>query len=267
MNAQAGINALVTTKGRWMAPVQVPFNGTFWMWHGSTLTLAGGMIQLWQRNTARSEPGMMETVSSQAIPVVVITYLKEIEATGRANVIAEVIEFNKAVWKACKSGLYSYGPAEPSHVKGTRDKIAEQLYDAIEVGVGEYKPFIAYADVDNPYTETDAAKRPYSQYPAAFHTEDVSGILAEPRDDPDNPPSWMIAEGTSLQKRMRAQMDSILDDPRQTLADLPQLAATVGVLVALMLNENWCPRPLRRKPGDAEDPMFDALYDQISTHR
>lgn len=124
---------------------------------------------------------------------------------------------------------------------------------------------MVYPDVTDPYK--DVERRPDDQWPCAFQTEDVSGILAEPRDDAENPPSWQVAKDTSMQKRMRAQMDSIIDDPRQKLTDLPQMSATVGVLVSIMQSERWSPWPIRRKPGDVEDPFFDALYTQISTHR
>ncbi len=261
----AGFNAVVTSKGRWMAPPQVPITGSYWTWWDGKLVLAGGQRQWWQRNIGTAQPGMMETISAKALSVFVITHMNEVEATGKAQVVRETIRFTKMVWNSCPGIMMAIGPSDPAYVIGTRDAVAGQLYDQISDDVRRFKPYVAYEGVSDPFAEID--RKPHDQWPCTFQAEDVSGYLSEPRDDPDNPPSWTMSKNAPFHNRMRASLDSIIDDPRQRLTDLPQMAATAGALIAIMHNERWAPFPLRRKGGDAEDDWFDLLYDEISTHR
>ncbi len=256
--------ALQQIRGRWHAPPQVPVAGSYWQWYGDRLVAAGGQLQIWQQPVATPEPGMLDTISANAKIVLQITHLIDMEVTSSRKAVDEIVGFNNTVWKSCPGVMLAIGPGNQPRLNATRDAIAEASVEKIGQGADRFRPMVAYEGVRDVYTEIDPRFRPPGQWMVGFEAVNVAGRLTEPRDDALNPPSWSMSVHCPLQGRVRAEMDGIIDDPRNDVSDLPKLPAVIGTLTEIM-HGPMVPAPITRR-GET-DETFDFLYNEITTHR
>ncbi|MFA3918488.1 hypothetical protein [Ruegeria hyattellae] len=262
------MNQVTKVSGQWVPKVpQIPVNGTFWTWRHDILVLAGGQLVAMERPVRTSEPGMLDSFERDTREMFALTHLREAEVTGKAKAMEEIADLNKMVWKAMKGQHVAIGPSEPSGAISTRNDIAKRLREIIHPSARRFRCFIGQENVANAAHDNDLwVHTGEPQQPLGFSVDDVCGLLNEPRDDFENPASWGVSKGLALTGRVRQQLDSVLNTVGQSLTDLPQVAGTIGALVAMMRSDQT-PFPTTRRPADIDDPDFDAIYNEISTHK